>query len=145
MPLLGYLIIIIIIIIITILFKRKVETICVDLFSLRVDYKIKLSIYADKIMQFQFLTSLIMRVISACYTKPTPKSFLIYVTSEVPMYQWYCQFKLAPFDKVSCSSTISMRNITAVILYKFTSTHIKVSARYSSFNYCLSIWVINPN
>ena len=68
MPFLDYLIIIIIIII-TILFKRKVETICVDLFPLRVGYKIKLCIYAGETMYFQCLTSLIMRVISASYTK----------------------------------------------------------------------------
>ena len=71
---------------ITILFKRKVETICEDLFPLSIGYKIELSIYAGKILYFQFLTSLIMRVISASYTNSKLKSFLIFVTSEVPMY-----------------------------------------------------------
>ena len=101
--------------------------------------------YAGEITYFQFLTSLIMRVISASYSKSRFKLFLIYVTSEVSMYLWSCYSSLKPFHKFSCSSTISMRNITVVMLYKFTSAHIKVYAWYLSFNYCLSIWVINPN
>ena len=39
--------------------------------NISIQYRLQtqLRIYADKIMYFLFLTSLIMRVISACYTK----------------------------------------------------------------------------
>ena len=59
-------------------------------------------------------------------------------------------FKLGnTFYKVSCSSTIGMRNLIEVTVCHLTSaqafTNIKVYARYLSYHYCLSIWVINPN
>ena len=53
------------------------ETKCVALFPLLVGYEIKLGIYAGKIMQFQFQTSLIMRVISTSYTNSLFTLFLI--------------------------------------------------------------------
>ena len=91
-----------------------------------------------------------MRVISASHTK-----LITYVDSNFTL-NLRCRhingFSIQAWDtfyKVSCPSTIGMRNLIAVTLYQLTSaqvlTNIKVYARYLSYNYCLSIWVINAN
>ena len=87
----------------------------------------------------------IMRVISASYTN------LALIPSNL-RYIWGANvlmilaFKPETLTQGQLFSTIGMRNITTFILYvSLLVHHIKEHARYSSFNYCLSIWVINPN